>query len=262
MANFFYYDQTNQKQGPVSEQQLKELAKQGVIGPHTPMVTDTGHKGVAGQIPGLFPAAPVQEPQPVPVPLVAPPPPPSVNLFCTNCGNSVSEKAVACMSCGAKPIGHKKFCRPCGVALNPEQVVCIKCGSALNTAGGFQSLGDGIKPVSDFLSTHNITAGEITVFAAAALAFISFILPWTEATVPMMGKVTSNGFSLYAFFLGLLFIHPVWMALKKKRTLHYKVRSYIWGGLGIIAGIALPRLAIGMAANSVYLVHYFSIALA
>ena len=56
--NFFYFDQTNQKRGPVSEQQLKELAAQGIIGPHTPMETDDGHKGIAGQIPGLFIASP------------------------------------------------------------------------------------------------------------------------------------------------------------------------------------------------------------
>jgi len=53
MADFFYFDQTNQKQGPVSEQQLKELAAQGVIRPHTQMETADGHKGTARQIPGL-----------------------------------------------------------------------------------------------------------------------------------------------------------------------------------------------------------------
>ena len=68
---------------------------------------------------------------PVTVPIVdsPPPPPPAKQLFCTNCGNSVSEQAVACMSCGAKPTGHKKFCRQCGVAVNPEQIVCVKCGA-------------------------------------------------------------------------------------------------------------------------------------
>ena len=131
MANFFYFDQVNQKQGPVSAQQLKELATQGVIGPNTPMESDTGHKGLAGQIPGLFPTAASPPAQPVQVPLVVAPPQPSINLFCTNCGNSVSDKAVACMSCGARPTGHKKFCRQCGVGLNPEQVVCVKCGAAL-----------------------------------------------------------------------------------------------------------------------------------
>jgi len=62
--------------------------------------------------------------------------PPVANLFCTNCGNSVADNAVACMSCGARPIGHKKFCRQCGTGLNPEQVICIKCGTELTDSSG------------------------------------------------------------------------------------------------------------------------------
>ena len=53
MTYYFYFDQNNQKQGPISEQQIQTLAVQGVITPNTPLETDTGHKGVAGQIPGL-----------------------------------------------------------------------------------------------------------------------------------------------------------------------------------------------------------------
>ena len=66
MPNFFYYGQFNQKQGPVNEQQLKALAAQGVLGPQTPLETDSGHKGTAGQIPGLFPAPAAQPPAPNP----------------------------------------------------------------------------------------------------------------------------------------------------------------------------------------------------
>ena len=77
---------------------------------------------------------PANQAAPVPVPL--PPPPAPKEVFCTNCGSTVSEQAVACMSCGARPTGHKKFCRQCGVGLNPEQVVCVKCGVSL-TSGGF-----------------------------------------------------------------------------------------------------------------------------
>ena len=69
MPNFFYFDQFNQKQGPVNDQQLKELAAQGAIGPQTPLETDTGHQGTAGQIPGLFPVVP---PQPHAAPPSAP----------------------------------------------------------------------------------------------------------------------------------------------------------------------------------------------
>ncbi len=54
MPNFFYIDTTGTKQGPVNDQQLKALAANGVIMPQTPLETESGHKGVAGQIPGLF----------------------------------------------------------------------------------------------------------------------------------------------------------------------------------------------------------------
>jgi len=64
-TKFFYYDRINQKIGPVTEQQLKELAAQGVIGPNTPIETGGGHKGLAGQIPGMVFKTPV--PQPVSV---------------------------------------------------------------------------------------------------------------------------------------------------------------------------------------------------
>jgi hypothetical protein len=53
MANYFYFDQTNQKHGPIDEQQLRELAAAGIVRPNTPMETVDGHKGTAKQIPGL-----------------------------------------------------------------------------------------------------------------------------------------------------------------------------------------------------------------
>ena len=53
MPDYFYFDQTQQKQGPIDEQQLRELAAVGIIKPHTPMETVEGHKGIAKQIPGL-----------------------------------------------------------------------------------------------------------------------------------------------------------------------------------------------------------------
>lgn len=54
MPNYFYTDANGRKQGPVNEQQLKELSARGIITPQTPVETESGrHKGVAGQIPGL-----------------------------------------------------------------------------------------------------------------------------------------------------------------------------------------------------------------
>ena len=53
MPNYFFIDASGQRQGPVNDLQLQTLAAQGIITPNTPLETDGGHKGTAGQIPGL-----------------------------------------------------------------------------------------------------------------------------------------------------------------------------------------------------------------
>ena len=53
MPNYYYFNASGQKYGLVSDQQLQALAAQGVITPSTPLETEGGHKGLAGQIPGL-----------------------------------------------------------------------------------------------------------------------------------------------------------------------------------------------------------------
>ena len=68
MSNYFYFDENGYKYGPFNGQKLRELAIQGAITPNTHMETDTGQKGTAGQIPGLFAAVPSQPDQPVPSP--------------------------------------------------------------------------------------------------------------------------------------------------------------------------------------------------
>jgi len=52
MTTFFLSDANGQKHS-VNEQQLQTLAAQGKITPTTPLETEDGHKGLAGQIPGL-----------------------------------------------------------------------------------------------------------------------------------------------------------------------------------------------------------------
>ena len=54
MANYFYTDSHGNKLGPYNEQVLKSLVAQGVIRFSTPLETEGGHTGLAGQIPGLF----------------------------------------------------------------------------------------------------------------------------------------------------------------------------------------------------------------
>lgn len=63
MTNFILTDK-NGKKHQINEQQLQTLAAQGKIQPTTPLETDTGHTGLAGQIPGLFNAPPPQSAAP------------------------------------------------------------------------------------------------------------------------------------------------------------------------------------------------------
>ena len=64
MADYFYFDQNGQKQGPVNRDQLKLLTLRGVVESHTPIESDTGRKGVAGDIPNLFFSASPSPPKP------------------------------------------------------------------------------------------------------------------------------------------------------------------------------------------------------
>jgi len=94
-----------------------------------------------------------------------------------------------------------------------------------------------------------ITVSEITIFAAAALALISFVLPWVEVAVPMVAKITRNGFSTYAFWFGLVFVYPVWMALTKQSI--ERTAGFVCAGIGIIAGIAYPHFVIARGLGSI-----------
>ena len=54
MPNFYVIDSSGQKHGAFTQEQLQEMAAKGKINPQTPLETEGGHKGTAGQIPGLF----------------------------------------------------------------------------------------------------------------------------------------------------------------------------------------------------------------
>ncbi|MDR0521790.1 MAG: CD225/dispanin family protein, partial [Planctomycetaceae bacterium] len=58
MANWFYYDSFDFKQGPITQEDLQSLVAQGIITPQTKMETEDGKQGLAGQIKGLFPQPP------------------------------------------------------------------------------------------------------------------------------------------------------------------------------------------------------------
>ena len=55
-------------------------------------------------------------------------------MYCRNCGNEVSEKAVMCVACGTPPKAGNKFCYNCKAETTPEATICMKCGVGLNNA--------------------------------------------------------------------------------------------------------------------------------
>jgi TM2 domain-containing membrane protein YozV/RNA polymerase subunit RPABC4/transcription elongation factor Spt4 len=56
-------------------------------------------------------------------------------MYCSNCGQPVDEKAIACPQCGVPPLMEKKFCHNCGTATQPSQMMCVKCGVILAKRG-------------------------------------------------------------------------------------------------------------------------------
>jgi TM2 domain-containing membrane protein YozV len=52
-------------------------------------------------------------------------------MYCRNCGNEVSEKAVMCVACGTPPNAGNKFCPNCKAETTPGATICMKCGVAL-----------------------------------------------------------------------------------------------------------------------------------
>jgi TM2 domain-containing membrane protein YozV len=192
MPNYYFTDANGQKQGLVNDQQLQVLVAQGVITPNTPLETEGGHKGLAGQIPGLkFPTAASPSAQPAQATPIEPVTP--VNLFCTNCGNSVSEQAVACMSCGAAPIGHRKFCRHCGAGLNPEQVICVKCGAGISTAGASRTVGRGTSTGTSW-EKNKLVAGLLGILLGGIGAHKYYMGSWGWGIVFTATVILSMGF--------------------------------------------------------------------
>jgi ribosomal protein L40E len=52
-------------------------------------------------------------------------------MYCRNCGNEVSEKAIMCVACGTPPKAGDKFCHNCKAESAPGAAVCMKCGVSL-----------------------------------------------------------------------------------------------------------------------------------
>jgi hypothetical protein len=52
-------------------------------------------------------------------------------MYCRNCGNEVSEKAIMCVACGTPPMAGNKYCYNCKAETDPNASICMKCGVAI-----------------------------------------------------------------------------------------------------------------------------------
>jgi hypothetical protein len=52
-------------------------------------------------------------------------------MYCRNCGNEISEKAIMCVACGTPPKAGDKFCYNCKAETTPGASICMKCGVSL-----------------------------------------------------------------------------------------------------------------------------------
>ncbi|MBR5415256.1 MAG: NINE protein [Thermoguttaceae bacterium] len=82
--------------------------------------------------------------------------------YCSNCGEIVSLRAVACLKCGADPRKHKNYCRKCGDKLNPEQVVCLSCGASV--IGSSEERSGGRRTSTRRKNKSKVTAGLLALF--------------------------------------------------------------------------------------------------
>jgi len=62
-------------------------------------------------------------------------------MYCRNCGNEVSEKAVMCVACGTPPMAGDKYCHNCKAETPPNATICMKCGVSVAHSNPVQKEG-------------------------------------------------------------------------------------------------------------------------
>jgi hypothetical protein len=56
-------------------------------------------------------------------------------MYCRNCGNEVSDKAIMCVACGTPPKAGDKYCFYCKAESTAHTTICMKCGASLTDHG-------------------------------------------------------------------------------------------------------------------------------
>ena len=86
-------------------------------------------------------------------------------MFCRNCGNEVSEKAIMCVACGTPPKAGNKYCYNCKAETSAVSEICLKCGVGLNSSIG-----------QDLLKTKQWV--DTSLLVLTIIGIICVFLPW------------------------------------------------------------------------------------
>ncbi len=184
IADQWYYAQQGQQKGPLSEEQLRQLATSGQIQP-----TDLAWKqGMAS----WMPASQIQGlifPQSACV---------TTSMYCRNCGKPVDARAVACVSCGLVPSNGNNYCRICGANTHPAAIVCVKCG--ISTKGGVSS---------GSCSKSKVVAGLFAIFLGG-LGIHKFYLGFTiPGLVFLLTNTVGLVLTMWMLFLPNILLHLI-----------------------------------------------------
>ena len=105
-------------------------------------------------------------------------------MYCRNCGNEVSEKAVMCVACGTPPKAGDKYCHNCKAETTASAAICMKCGVSLKGDNPIQGEGkDWLTTLLlcfflGFLGVHRFYTGH-TVIGVVQLLTLGGCGIWT-----------------------------------------------------------------------------------
>ena len=118
-------------------------------------------------------------------------------MFCTNCGESMSDNQDVCVKCGVKKGTASKFCANCGEALADGAAVCTKCGVAVKSGGGDLAGKDKTMIIVICLllggiGVHNFMMGETKKGVFKIVLCLCFGLSYIFAIIDLIKIVTDK----------------------------------------------------------------------
>jgi TM2 domain-containing membrane protein YozV len=143
-------------------------------------------------------------------------------LYCRNCGNVVSERAVACPKCGVLPLSGTNVCWSCASKTTPGAITCTKCGAVLENPSPNRT-----KPAS---ATYSASASKSHPLSATSVQFSEK----SRLAAGLLG-IFLGGIGVHRFYLGYTGIGIIQIIV----TIITATLGSLWGfieGIMILAG--------------------------